>query len=225
MASLMANYIPFIGWTEHAHNGPPIPLSPIITLIVFFITSNQFAHAIITGDIELQPTSNIPVSDAVATGLVPMLAVPVTAIYNPNLPGNASLNQYLAYGESLGTSTWTISVVVFSTDSAIESRLSVSWPVGQGPSENLPKNQTRWDICSIYFADLFQHFDEQGLKGNGSCFDIIGTKCRVYLSEVVQTSGLIQAGCNGLVEIPIPESCSSTFGDKITTDLTDKHLF
>jgi hypothetical protein len=90
-----------------------------------------------------------------------MLAVPVTAVYNPDLPSNASISQYLAYDASLFTSTWAISVEVFSVDNAIDSQLSVSWPAGQGPSQTLTIDQTHWSICTIYFADLFRHFDQE----------------------------------------------------------------
>jgi hypothetical protein len=201
------------------------PLSVIINLLVFATTSMQLAHAATTADIEIQPTSTIAASDAVATGSESISAIPVTTVYNPNLPSNATIQQYLAYDTSLFTSTWTTSVEVFSTDSAIDSRLSVSWPAGQGPSPTLPSNQTHWDICAVYFADLFQRFDVQGITGNGSCFDIIGPKCMHYLTTQVLSGNLIKAGCNGLVDVPIPASCSSIYTDLITVNLTSKRTF
>lgn len=202
------------------------PLSVIIiNLLVFAITFEQLAHAVTTADIEIQPTSTIAASDAVATGSESISAVPVSAVYNPDLPSNATLQQYLAYDASLATSIWTISVEVFSTDSAIDSRLSVSWPAGQGPSPTISPNQTHWDVCEVYFADLFQRFDVQRVTVNGSCFDIIGPKCLNYLTAQVQSGNLLKAGCNGLVEVPIPESCSSIYTDLITVNLTSKHTF
>ena len=202
--------------------GYPSPPSVLINLLVFAITSGQLAHAVTTADIEIQPTSTIAVSDAVATGCESISAVPVTTVYNPDLPSNATLQQYLAYDASLITSTWTISMEVFSTDSAIDSRLSVSWPAGQGPSPTLPSNQTHWDICVVYFADLFQRFDVQGGTGNGTCFDIIGPKCIHYLTAQVQSGDLLKAGCSGLVEVPIPADCNSIYTDLITVNLTSK---
>jgi hypothetical protein len=204
-------------------------LSLIIYLLAFAITPRQVAHASTTADIELQPTSTIAASNAVATGSENISAVPVTTVYNPDLPSNATIAQYLAYDTSLLTSTWTISVEVFSTDSAIDSRLSVSWPAGQGPSPTLPQNQTHWNICAVYFADLFQRFDQSGdqsgLKRNGTCFDLIAPKCMHFLIAQVQSGDLLKAGCNGLVEVPIPESCSSIYTDLITVNLTSKHTF
>lgn len=204
--------------------GYPSPLSVIINLLVFAITSRQLASAAVTSaDIEIQPTSTIAASGAVATGSESILAVPVTTVYNPDLPSNATIQQYLAYDETLFTSTWTISVGVYSTDSAIDSRLSVSWPAGQGPSPTLPSDQTHWDICAVYFADLFQQFDMQGVTGNSSCIDIIGPKCIDYLTAQVQSGDLFKAGCSGVLEVPIPETCNSIYTDLITVNLTSKH--
>lgn len=99
----------------------------------------------------------------------------------------------------------------------------MSWPAGQGPSPTLPPNQTHWDVCAVYFADLFQRFDVQGVTGNSSCFDVIGPKCIHYLTVQVQSGYLLKAGCNDLVEVPIPESCSSIYTDLIIVNLTSKH--
>jgi hypothetical protein len=201
------------------------PLPVIIKLLAFTIISRQFAHAVTTADIEIQPTSTIAASDAVATGSESISAVPVTTVYNPDLPSNATIQQYLVYDTSLFTSAWTISVEIFSTDSTIDSRLSVSWPAGQGPSPTLPQSQTHWDICAVYFADLFQHFDVQGVTGNGSCLDVIGPKCINYLTAQVQSGDVLKAGCSGVVEVPIPETCNSIYTDMITINLTSKHTF
>jgi hypothetical protein len=201
----------------------PSSLSVIFNLLVFAITFRQFVHAITTTDIEIQPTSTIPASNAVATGSQSILAVPITTVYNPDLPSNATIQQYLTYDTSLITSTWTLSVEVFSLDSAIDSRLSVSWPEGQGPSPALPSSQIHWDICAVYFADLFQRFDVQGVTGNSSCFEIIGPKCLNYLTTQVQSGDLLKAGCSGVVEVPIPETCNSIYTDLITINLTSKY--
>ena len=127
------------------------------------------------------------------------------------------------YDTSLLTSPWTISVEVFSTDSTIDSQLSVSWPAGQGPSSTLPSSQTHWDVCVVYFADLFERFNVQGTTGNDTCFGTIGPKCIHYLTAQVQSGDLLKAGCSGVVEVPIPESCSSIYTDLITVNLTSKH--
>jgi hypothetical protein len=196
--------------------------SVIIHLFLFTVTSNHLAYAVTTSNIEIQPTSTIAASAVVATGTEPILAVSVTTFYNPDLPSNATLQQELAYDQSLLTSPWTISAAVYSTDSAIDSQLSVSWPDGQGPSPTLSSNRTHWDVCVVYFADLFQHFNVSGFTGNGTCFDLIGPKCIHYLTTEVQSGDLLKAGCTGVVEVPIPESCSSIYMDMITINLTGK---
>lgn len=54
----------------------------------------------------------------------------------------------------------------------------------------------------VYFADLFQRFNVQGVTGNESCFDIIGPKCIHYLTVQVQSGDLLKAECSGVVEVP-----------------------
>jgi hypothetical protein len=71
----------------------------------------------------------------------------------------------------------------------------------------------------------FQRFNVQGVTGNESCFDIIGPKCIHYLTAQVQSGDLLKAGCSGVVEVPIPESCSSIYTDMITVNLTCKHIY
>ncbi len=205
--------------------GCPSSISTLVHLFVLAITSSQLAHAITTAEIDIQPTSTFAASYAVATGSQAIVAVPVTTLYNPDLNSNTTLQQLLTYDTSLFTSTWTISVEVFSTDSTIDSQLSIAWPAGQGPSSTLPSSQTHWDVCFVYFADLFQRFNVQGVTGNSSCFDPIGPKCIHYLTTQVQSGDLLKAGCSGVVKVPIPESCSSIYTDLITVNLTSKYTY
>lgn len=140
-------------------------------------------------------------------------AIPLSAVYSPNVDPSFNVSQYQ---DSLKIANWSagVSTTINNSSSNFSTSLSLFYPaIAEFPNTTQPT----WDLCVITFLlGVNASNTSNPGYGSGDCGRIFGTGCaHGLLDEALSQGGFTAENCESADDnqINIPESCSSAWKD------------